>query len=186
MLFGLSGGKKRPKDTEDDKSVMRDVVLLSANVLAKLPEEVRKANIGGDSCQRRKAQRIVRPIHAIRPKIWVSSTREQMRRIEDKQAEFTRGRPEKPSLAAEKIRQMKHAFDQPERVHDTGISRHHGADLDALCLQGDWKRARNIGKLTNLDQGIYLRGDRKHAKGLHTFSLSIIGCVITQIRYGMK
>lgn len=44
MLFGLSGSK-RPKDTEDDKSMMNDLVLLSANVLARQPEQVREANI---------------------------------------------------------------------------------------------------------------------------------------------
>jgi hypothetical protein len=48
-----------------------------------------KANIGGDSRQRRKAQRVVRPIHAVRLEIRVSRTREQVRRIENKQAEFT-------------------------------------------------------------------------------------------------
>jgi hypothetical protein len=73
-----------------------------------------KANIGGDSRQRGKAQRVVRPIHAVSPEIRVSRTREQVRRVENKKAEFTRCRPEKPSLCAEKMRQMNHTFNQPE------------------------------------------------------------------------
>jgi hypothetical protein len=50
---------------------------------------------------------------------------------------------------------MNHAFDQPEGVHDAGVSRHDGADLDALRFQGDRKGAGNVGKFTDLDQGIY-------------------------------
>ena len=63
-----------------------------------------KANISGDSCQRGKAQRIVRPIRTVNPEIRVSSTGEQVRRVEDKKAEFTRCRPDEPSLGAEKGR----------------------------------------------------------------------------------
>jgi hypothetical protein len=44
LLFGLSGSK-RPADTEDDKSMMKDLILLSANVLAKQPEQLRKAAV---------------------------------------------------------------------------------------------------------------------------------------------
>src|SRR5450631_954294 len=73
-----------------------------------------KANIGGDSRQRRKAQRVVRPIHAVRLEIRVSRTREQVRRIENKQAEFTGFSPEQPSVSAEKMRQMEQAFNRPE------------------------------------------------------------------------
>jgi hypothetical protein len=51
---------------------------------------------------------------------------------------------------------MNHTFNQPERVHDAGISGHDGADLDALGSQGDRKRTGNVGKLTDLDQGKYL------------------------------
>jgi len=43
-LFGLSGSK-RPKETDDDRSIMNDLVLLSANVLVKQPEEVREQAI---------------------------------------------------------------------------------------------------------------------------------------------
>lgn len=43
-LFGLSG-KQRPDDTQDDKALMNDVVLLSANVLAQQPGKVRDAAI---------------------------------------------------------------------------------------------------------------------------------------------
>ena len=50
-----------------------------------------------------------------------------------------------------KNRQVNHTFDQPERVHDAGVSRHEGADLDALRLQSDRKSAGNVGKLTDLD-----------------------------------
>ncbi|MDX2074551.1 MAG: hypothetical protein SFX19_09360 [Alphaproteobacteria bacterium] len=39
-LFGLSGSK-RPTETDDDKTVMEDMVLLSANLLAGQPKEVR-------------------------------------------------------------------------------------------------------------------------------------------------
>lgn len=41
-LFGISGGK-RPPETEDDKRMMDDLILLSANMLAKQPEAVREA-----------------------------------------------------------------------------------------------------------------------------------------------
>ena len=44
ILFGISGSK-RPRETEDDKAVMNDLVLLSANVLAKQPERVSNAAI---------------------------------------------------------------------------------------------------------------------------------------------
>jgi len=44
LLFGLSGSK-RPRETEDDKAMMQDLVLLSANVLAGQPEQVRAAAI---------------------------------------------------------------------------------------------------------------------------------------------
>lgn len=40
-LFGMSGSK-RPQETRDDKEVMADLVLLSANMLAQQPEAVRK------------------------------------------------------------------------------------------------------------------------------------------------
>lgn len=43
-LFGISGAK-RPRETEDDKAVMNDLVLLSANVLAKQPGQVSNAAI---------------------------------------------------------------------------------------------------------------------------------------------
>jgi hypothetical protein len=140
-----------------------------------------KANIGGDSRQRRKAQRVVRPIHAVRLEIRVSRTREQVRRIENKQAEFRGFSPEQPSVSAEKMRQVKQAFNRPERIHDTGISRHDGADLDVLRFQGDRKRAGDVGQSASLDQGKYFRGDRKYANGLHAFNPSIIGCVIRRL-----
>jgi hypothetical protein len=95
-------------------------------------------------------------VRTVSPEIRVSSTREQVRRVENKKAEFTRCRPDEPSLCTEKIRQMNHTFDQPERVHDAGVSRHDGADLDALRFQGDRKSAGNVGKFTDLDQGKYL------------------------------
>lgn len=44
-LFGLSGSKHRPNETEDDKRIMNDLVLLSANTLAKMPEQLRAAAI---------------------------------------------------------------------------------------------------------------------------------------------
>ncbi len=44
-LFGISGSKKRINQTEDDKAMMNDLVLLSANMLAQQPEQVRKAAI---------------------------------------------------------------------------------------------------------------------------------------------
>lgn len=43
-LFGISGSK-RPNETEHDKSMMEDLVLLSANVLARQPEQVRATAI---------------------------------------------------------------------------------------------------------------------------------------------
>jgi len=43
-LFGLSGNK-RPHSTKDDDSMMRDMVLLSANMLARQPENIRQAAI---------------------------------------------------------------------------------------------------------------------------------------------
>jgi len=46
MLFGLSGSKKRPHETDDDRTMMNDLVLLSANVLAKQPQQVRETSIG--------------------------------------------------------------------------------------------------------------------------------------------
>ncbi len=45
MLFGMSGSK-RPRETEDDKALMQDIVLLSANMLAQQPEKIRQAAIG--------------------------------------------------------------------------------------------------------------------------------------------
>jgi len=44
LLFGLSGSK-RPKETEDDKTMMNDLVLLSANLLAKQPGKLSDAVI---------------------------------------------------------------------------------------------------------------------------------------------
>jgi hypothetical protein len=44
VLFGISGSK-RPKETDDDKAMLNDLVLLSANVLAKQPEQVRQTAI---------------------------------------------------------------------------------------------------------------------------------------------
>lgn len=44
-LFGLSGAK-RPEETQDDKSMMNDLLLLSANMLATQPPEVREVAIG--------------------------------------------------------------------------------------------------------------------------------------------
>lgn len=44
VLFGLSGSK-RPKETEDDKAVMQDLVLLSANVLARQPKQIQDAAV---------------------------------------------------------------------------------------------------------------------------------------------
>lgn len=43
-LFGLSGSK-RPPATDEDNYMMNDLVLMSANMLAKQPEEVREAAI---------------------------------------------------------------------------------------------------------------------------------------------
>lgn len=44
-LFGLSGSKKRPEETQDDKSMMNDLVLMSANMLAGQSDKVRAAAI---------------------------------------------------------------------------------------------------------------------------------------------
>lgn len=43
-LFGLSG-TRHPYTTEDDKAVMEDLILLSANTLAKQPEKIRAAAV---------------------------------------------------------------------------------------------------------------------------------------------
>ena len=47
-LFGISG-EKRPRETEDDKMLMNDLVLLSANMLAQQPEQVRNATVAETS-----------------------------------------------------------------------------------------------------------------------------------------
>lgn len=44
-LFGMSGSK-RPEETKDDKEVMQDLVLVSANMLAGQPEHIRKSAVG--------------------------------------------------------------------------------------------------------------------------------------------
>ena len=44
-LFGLSGSKHRPNETEDDKRIMNDLVLLSANTLAQMPKQTRDTAI---------------------------------------------------------------------------------------------------------------------------------------------
>ncbi len=44
-LFGLSGTGNRPKETDDDKKVMHEMVLMSANVLAQQPEKIREASL---------------------------------------------------------------------------------------------------------------------------------------------
>ena len=113
-------------------------------------------NIGGYSRQSCKAQRVVRPFHAVRPEVRISGTRKQMRRIKNKQAELARCHPEKPGFRTKQVWQMKHPFNHPQRVHDAGISRYKGANFDALRLQGDRKRAGHVGEFTSLDQGIYL------------------------------
>ena len=139
------------------------------------------ADFGGGSPQRRETNGVVGPVGAVRRDIGVSGTRKKMRRVEYEQVKVGRGTAENTRGSPVKFRQAKHFVRLTQRVQHIRISRHHGARLDPFRLQSLRQRAGHISEAAGLDEGIDLRGDRKHAKGLHADSLSIIGWVIRQM-----
>ena len=78
------------------------------------------------------------------------------------------------------MRQMNHTFDQPELVHDAGVS---GTTV-RTSMSSDFKAIGRVlvmfGKFTDLDQGNISEAIESTRRDF-IISSSIIGCVITSI-----
>src|SRR5260221_9953457 len=80
---------------------------------------------------------------------------------------------------------MEEFFHFRKRLEYIGISRHQGSRFDSVSFQRGWERADDVGKAARLDHRVDFRGDRKDTNGRHSFSLSIIGCVMRQMPCGV-
>ena len=139
------------------------------------------ADIGRDARQRGEPHAIVRPVDAVGRHVGVARPCVEMRHVEHEQIEAVMRGGEQTPWSAEIIRPAPDFVGSRQHPHHVGIARHQRAHLDAMRLQRDRQRARDIGEAAGLDDGIDFGGDREDANRRHVLSLSSIGWVMSEM-----